>query len=185
MNNLNTDTKKRHCGLLTQNALRDLFGANYNNIFYYNFDIKKFGSTYKEVPFYMGTPLSVNEKALQYCPRALNYLLAEYNMQLAAAVVMLTGQHDMKRGELIKNPTFDKNGRNIVGTIVTRNMITSDINPYNGNWVSLGQNGLYECTCVALHRGFGDFMSDLVNVDFNVQPELVMGLLKTQLTNSR
>ena len=184
MDNLNENAKE-HYGLLTESIMRDLFGANYNNIFYYNFDTKTFSNTHKGQPCYMNAIVDVDSKGLPYLPMAVNWFLGEYGLEMVAAVAMITGQHSKKYGEFVKNPRFDKNGKNVVCTIVTRNIVSSKINPVDTNWVSFGENGQYENTQMALRRGFNDFVSGYVERAFSLRFDLANALARSQLANSR
>lgn len=125
---------------LTDNKIHELFGVNYNHILYYNFDTFAWSRNYYTNPNYnmgmAGTVLLLKTKL------KTKEKLASNNLSLCAMVWMPVDDSAkwVLRGNGLytlarpKPPVLSTVNKNIVGTIVTRNIYTKKINPVSKTW---------------------------------------------------
>ena len=125
---------------LTDNKMRELFGTNYNHIVYYNFDTFAWGKNYYANPKYsmgfMGTLL------MQKTRIKTMKNMAAHNLDLCALVWLMVDDSVkwVLRGNGLytlsspRPPRVSSINKNIVGTIVTRDIQTQKINPIPNTW---------------------------------------------------
>lgn len=123
--------------VLTDDKMRDLFGTNYSNIIYYNYDKGAWNRNE-----YLGYDLTVaNHMTSQYWAPAVKGIIdREYaNIELVACVVMMIEARDYKRGgAIVKAPHFDPLGTAFVGNVVYRNRRSHKIAPIGSDWICAG-----------------------------------------------
>lgn len=193
--NVNTHPESK----LTVCKMRELFGVNYHHILYYNHDTGKFGGGDDKVLWSAGRPsfervlvrLHWAKENMIKMAECLDKYLAQYDMKLAASVVMAVNKN-MKLGEVVENPQYHKNvcdskDWSLVGTIVTRDKSSGKINNTKQKWMCFNSSTIQD------NYGFGiaarDCIENFVGIVISKhvwqgRPDFKGVLVNTQLAKS-
>ena len=123
---------------LTDKKMRELFGANYAGLLYYNFETHKWNRTE-----YMGQPIKNQHfdtnQAVEL--KRLAELDAAFNDLEIVAVASIAIDSDLYPGwsKTIFNPTYLRNGQSIVATVIRRDRRTGCILPIASEWMGVRQ----------------------------------------------
>ncbi len=124
---------------LNDTKMRELFGANYNGLIYYDFEHQHWNKN-----TYMGEPIKnqhfdTNQAVELKCRAELDATFKDIEIIAVASIVI---DSDLYPGwsQPIFNPTFLKSGNSIVSTIVRRDRRTGQILPIPPEWMGVRQN---------------------------------------------
>ena len=126
------------CGLLDDNVMQALFGINYKNILFYNFQINTWNT--KE---FMGYKYGFHERYVtanvKAFKRTFDELFCKSGLELLACVVMPVSlqKYPCLTGCVINKPVFKANGRGVVGTVVCRDMVSGDLVSLRDRWIGV------------------------------------------------
>lgn len=126
-NNLRKITMPAAAEQLTDDKMRELFGAKYKNIIYYNFDLDTW-NTMDVTTNQTATTAMQNMKSAMQSERA-------FNRDIAACAIMPIAWGHKGIGQIIQNPTYSQFGKYIVGTVVCRDNNTGKILPLPHDWM--------------------------------------------------
>jgi len=124
---------------LSDKKMRELFGANYYGLVYYNFEEKSWNKN-----TYMGHPISNQHfdtnQAIELKRRA--ELDPAFKDLEIIAIASITIDSDLYPGwsKSIFNPTYLTGGGSIVSTIVRRDRHTGKILPVSNEWMGVRQS---------------------------------------------
>lgn len=119
--------------LLTDDKMRELFGANYEGLMYYNFDSGKWNCErfcgycvpYQEETEKMAKKL---KKMLEETPQFKNWDV------VACVTTLIRDKYFSGMAQKVNHPRFNKKGKSVVGTIVRRDKTTGKILPVPVDW---------------------------------------------------
>ena len=137
--------------ILTDGKMQELFGANYKNILYYNFDAGQWN-----VKKYHGKVLlnqDIDATAANYMLSCLKKIKTFQGKEVVAVATMLVANKGRELGRVVSRPVASPDGSSVVGTVVCRDESTGQILPVSNKWVS-GSNFLNHNNAVQ----FGAFM---------------------------
>ena len=124
--------------ILTDDKMRQILGANYNDVIYYNFDKAAWNAD-----SYLGFKIENQAeytKIANQC-KALVESDAQFEpFELVAVVTMVIDDEQYTEfGAKVKKPKFSKFGKSTVGTLVQRDRKSGKILPVSENWMGSGE----------------------------------------------
>lgn len=140
----NMQQKKSSFEKLSDNKMRQLLGAKYQAVLFYNFDAKKWNADE-----FIGKPMLgvCNNIAAANSLKANIELCPEFkNLEVAALVFMpIASEKYPGFGGFLSNPSFcmrqySFNGQAAVATIVVRDLNSGNILPVSSFWIGAGKS---------------------------------------------
>ena len=114
--------------ILTSKKMQSMFGANYQGLLYFNFDLCKWNT--KDYLGYKLKPYEANEKELYLTKEILEADKRLQNQEIVAMATMLVDNMNYPGyAEIATSPTFNPNGNAVLGTIVLRDLLSKKILP--------------------------------------------------------
>lgn len=121
--------------ILTAGKMRNLFGASYENIVYFNFDTESWNRS-RYLGFTIGNQ-AVDARDAMEMKRVLEQKPEMQQLEVVASVTMATPDSEYPgTGNIAKNPIY-KRSANIVGTLILRDKTTGKILPVAPCWVGV------------------------------------------------
>ncbi len=126
------------CDLLDDNVMQVLFGINYKNILFYNFQTNTWNT--KE---FLGYKYGFHERYVtanvKEFKRAFDELFCKSGLELLACVVMPVSlqKYPCLSGCVINKPVFKPNGRGVVGTVVCRDKVSGKLLSLGDRWIGV------------------------------------------------
>ncbi len=139
--------------VLTDEKMRSLFGAGYNNVIYYNFDTDAWNRKDYLGHFVPRADMSAPDS---WAKLAKEVVEREYpNIELVACIMMMVDSADYKHlGQIINNPRFDADGVALAGNVLYRKRRSHKIMPVCQSWICSGHSIYPERAA----SNVGDFM---------------------------
>lgn len=129
--------RRKRKEILTCDKMRELFGANYSGLIYFNFDTKRWNKTKYQDDDLQRHNISCVEEVYDW-KRELEQEESFKDYELVATVTMaIAGKHFTSWSDVVKKPKYDETGASSVGTIVRRSRKTGKILRVPANWVCL------------------------------------------------
>ena len=114
--------------VLTSEKMKNMFGANYYGLLYFNFDLCKWNT--KNYLGYDLKPYETDERGLYVAKGILELDKRMQNREIVAMATMLVDKKDYPGyAEFAVSPSFNPNGDAVLGTIVMRDMLNGKIMP--------------------------------------------------------
>lgn len=121
--------------LLTTNKMRDLFGASYENIVYFNFDTECWNRS-KYLGFTIGDQ-TIDARNAMEMKRMVEMEPEMQDLEVVASVTMSTTNAEYPGNGNVASAVKYKRDRNIVGTLVLRDKTTGKILPVVPCWLGV------------------------------------------------
>lgn len=121
--------------LLTTNKMRDLFGASYENIVYFNFDTECWNRS-KYLGFTIGDQ-TIDARNAMEMKRMVEMEPEMQDLEVVASVTMSTTNAEYPGNGNVASAVKYKRDRNIVGTLVLRDKTTGKILPVVLCWLGV------------------------------------------------
>ena len=121
--------------ILTASKMRNLFGASYENIVYYNFDTDVWNRS-KYLGFTIGDQ-NIDARNAVDMKRMVEMEPEMQDLEVVASVTMSTTDAEYPGSGNIASKVKYKRARNIVGTLVLRDKITGKILPVAPCWLGV------------------------------------------------
>ncbi len=121
--------------MLTEEKMRDMFGAHYDSVMYYNFDFNKWNRD-----TYMGYSVNAEpvwQAAATWFKSAVE-AIPMFNAYEVVALVIMAAKYNLKtKAALIKNPAGAEDSTNMLGNVIFRNRKTKKVLPVSDLWLRL------------------------------------------------
>lgn len=150
MNNGQNNTTKQ---TLNTSKMKDLFGANYDKVLYFNFDNSQWNRS-DYLGFSTGNQLTDTDQAYKFQEK-LRPHLSKSNFEIVATVTMSVNntEYPGTNKSTIRTPDY-KRANNIIGTVILRDKTTGKIFKPNA-WMGINK---YQMMSAAAFFGANDFM---------------------------